>query len=218
MIQIFPSLIGGNLLALGDQITLLDPHCAGYHLDMMDGHFVPNITWGPAFINAIAQKTSKQLWIHMMVTDPDHWLSRFTIPPHSMVDFHVETNVDHQLIIKTISNKGWNPGIVLNPETKLGLLLPLLEQVDYIVVMSVHPGFSGQQCIPESVQKIRKLAEIRAQHGYSFKIGVDGGINAKVINAVVDAGADYIAVASAIFDQPNPAIALQELRNCVKKK
>jgi ribulose-phosphate 3-epimerase len=218
MIQIFPSLIGGNLLALADQIRTLDPHCAGYHLDMMDGHFVPNITWGPAFINAIAQKTSKQIWLHMMVTDPGQWLPRFSLAHSSMVDFHIETKVDHQAIIKAIRDKGWSPGIVLNPETDLNLLLPLLDTVEYVVVMSVHPGFSGQKFIPESIKTIHKLAEIRTRSGYSFKIGVDGGINAENINAVVDAGADYVAVASALFDQPDPVVALQELQNHVKKQ
>jgi ribulose-phosphate 3-epimerase len=218
MIQIFPSLIGGNLLALADQIKTLDPHCAGYHLDMMDGHFVPNITWGPAFINAIAEKTSKQIWVHMMVTDPGHWLPRFNLPPHSMVDFHSETDVDHQAVIKVIRDKGWNPGIVLNPETTIDLLLPLLDKVDYVVVMSVHPGFSGQQFIAESLKTIHELAEIRARFGYSFKIGIDGGINAENISGVVNTGADYVAVASAIFDQPDPVVALQELQDCVNKK
>jgi ribulose-phosphate 3-epimerase len=218
MIQIFPSLIGGNLLALADQIKTLDPHCAGYHLDMMDGHFVPNITWGPAFVNAIAKKTSKQIWVHMMVTDPGQWLARLSLAPHSMVDFHIETNVDHQAIIKAIRTKGWSPGIVLNPETAVDLLAPLLDTVDYVVVMSVHPGFSGQKFISESLKTMHKLAELRAQHGYTFKIGVDGGINAENISKVVSAGAEYVAVASALFDQPDPVVALEKLQDCVKKK
>jgi ribulose-phosphate 3-epimerase len=217
VVYIFPSLIGGDLLALRDQISRLDRYCSGYHLDLMDGHFVPNITLGPSMINAIAAVTRKKVWVHMMVTDPGYWLAQFHLPKGSMVDFHWEVPMDHAALIKKIRDKGWSPGIALSPETPIADLLPLLKSVDHVLVMSVKPGFSGQLFIPESIKKIQNCALLRSSGGYTFKIAIDGGITKQVIHDIVSAGADYIAVASAIFAHKNPEEALKELMDLAQK-
>jgi ribulose-phosphate 3-epimerase len=217
MMQIFPSLISSDILALRDQITLLDHHCVGYHLDVMDGHFVPNISWGPSFINAISQVTTKQLWIHLMVTNPWCVLLQFSIPPGSIVDFHAELPLDHMQLIATLKKQQLCPGVALCPNTPLEVLMPLLETIEQVTVMSVEPGFSGQQFIPTSIKKIAKLAQIRKDHNFKYKIAVDGGINCSNIIDVAQAGAQYVAIANGIFSDSNPVTALQELNTLLQR-
>lgn len=212
MVKLYPSLISADLLDLRSQITLLDPYCDGYHLDVMDGHFVPNITWGPAFINTIAATTTKQCWVHLMTTNPQMWIDRFVLSPGSMVDFHIETDVDHQAILDHIRFKGWRCGITLSPNTSITTILPLLRHVDYVLVMSVQPGFSGQTFIPSSLETITALADYRAQQALKFDIAIDGGINELTIQQAVKAGATHIAAAAAIFSQHNPVTALECLK------
>ncbi|HEV2916615.1 MAG TPA: ribulose-phosphate 3-epimerase [Candidatus Babeliales bacterium] len=217
MIRIYPSLIGGDILALRDQIRLLDSHCAGYHLDLMDGHFVPNITWGPAYINAIAKATTKQLWVHMMVTDPAFWFDRLELPLESMVDFHIETAIDHYVLMRMIQHAGMQAGIAISPGTSLQLLDPLLSLVDYVLIMSVQPGFSGQQFIAESIERIQELAAIKSTKHYDFSIAVDGGITMFNINQTIEAGAAYIAIASGLFANHKPVETLQHIMKNIKK-
>jgi len=212
MATLFPSLISADLLNLQHQLAVLDPYCDGYHLDLMDGHFVPNITWGPDFINAIAQATQKQLWVHLMATNPRQWIDRFTLPAKSMVDFHVEVDIDHQALLEHIRHKQWHAGITLKPNTPLEALTPLIPYVDYVLIMSVEPGFSGQSYNPASADKIKKLYAYRQEHNLTFKIAVDGGINAQNIQHVVQAGADYVALATAIFGAQDPVAAMQQLK------
>lgn len=211
MIQIFPSLISGDILGLRDQIKQLDPFCAGYHLDIMDGHFVPNITWGPIFINAIAQVTTNQLWIHMMVTDPALWLERLQLPAKSMIDFHIETDADHQKLIASIKQKKMKAGIAISPKTPLSDLNLVLSSVDYILVMSVNPGFSGQQFIPDTLERMQQLMHLKKENGYGYTLAADGGVNATNIRQLIDAGATQIAMASGIFAAEDPVEELQTL-------
>jgi ribulose-phosphate 3-epimerase len=219
MIQIFPSLIGGDILALRDQIAVLDPYCAGYHLDLMDGHFVPNITWGPAFINAIAQTTTKRIWVHIMATDPLHWAEHLKLPEQSMVDFHIEVSRNPIDLLQTIKKYGWRAGVAISPYTTLTALTPyLLECADYITVMSVDPGFSGQAFMPASIQRVRELVALRAQKKYQYAIAIDGGINTSNIVEVTDAGVQYIAMASALFAEGDPVKILKKLAQYTAEK
>lgn len=212
MIKLYPSLISGDILNLQEQITLLDPHCDGYHLDLMDGHFVPNITWGPAFINAIATATTKTCWVHLMATNPEQWINHFTLPAGSMVDFHIETSIDHKALLTSIKAKGWRSGIAVSPQTDIEAVFHLIDNIDYILIMSVEPGFSGQAFIPEVIEKINALATYREKYGLRFEIAIDGGINKQNIGEVVKAGVDHIAAAAAIFAENDPVVALQNLK------
>lgn len=213
---IFPSLISADLLNLQQQITLLDPYCDGYHLDLMDGHFVPNITWGPQFINAIANSTSKHCWVHAMATQPEIWIDRFELNMHAMVDFHIETCIDHKALLTYIRKKNWQAGIAIKPTTGIDAVIPLLNDLDYVVIMSVEPGFSGQQFIPTSVEKIKALTRYRSDNNLSFKLAIDGGINTNNIRDVYKAGIDYCAVASALFSKEDPIEALHNLKKIIK--
>ncbi len=148
MARIFPSLISGNLLNLQSDITLLDPLCDGYHLDVMDCHFVPNLTWGPQFINAIASVTKQTLWVHLMTTNPACVIEQLDIPQKSMVEIHIELEYKIEAILTIIKKRGWLPGLAISPETPLEKLYPFLPLCHYVTIMSVTPGFSGQQFIP----------------------------------------------------------------------
>lgn len=212
--KIYPSLISADLLNLGNIIKTIDEHCDGYHLDVMDNHFVPNLTWGPDFINRIAQATSKQLDIHLMVDNPQAWLARLQLRPHDMITFHFEAM--HQSESTTqflfdIRKAQLNAGIAINPATPVEKVFTHLKDLDHVLLMSVNPGFSGQSFIPDVVTKIQPLVAQRKQMQASALIGMDGGITINNINQLARDGIDYICAASAIFAQNDYVQALNNL-------
>ncbi|HEV2600684.1 MAG TPA: ribulose-phosphate 3-epimerase [Candidatus Babeliales bacterium] len=218
MKSIFPSLISSDLLNLESTITALDPHCAGYHIDIMDNHFVPNLTWGTQFLNAIARKTSKQIWAHLMVENPESLLETMTIPTGSIVSIHIETKKEIIQAIKSIRGNNWRPSITINPKTDIAACFQLLdEQVDHILIMSVEPGHSGQNFLPITLQKLETLATYRAQHNLSFTIAIDGGINETNIQQLAQHGADDFAIASGIFASENPINQLTKLTKLISE-
>ena len=217
MAQIFLSLISADLLNLQTVLKTLDPYCDGYHLDIMDYHFVPNLTWGPAFIHAISAATQRTLWVHLMVDNPMTWVEKLKLPAGSIVDFHIETNVDALKIINDIHEKKWLAGIAISPKTDVAKTFSLLNVIDHVTVMSVEPGFSGQHFMPEMLLKVDALVEYRNTHNLSFSIGMDGGINKNTIRTVVEKGVDVCAIAQGIFGQPNPLVALQELKKLITR-
>ncbi|NRB21566.1 ribulose-phosphate 3-epimerase [Candidatus Dependentiae bacterium] len=216
MASIYPSLIASNLLNIKKTITLFDPHCSGYHLDIMDDHFVPNLTWGPMFINAIAKATTKKLWVHLMVENPSSFLDRLSLPPGSIFTFHIESKGDHEKLIDAIKEKKWKPSIAINPKTNPKNIFNLLDKIDQVLVMSVEPGFSGQSFLPDSLKKIEKLADHRKKNNLSFSIAIDGGIHNNNIVELKKVGADEFGIASAIFKQQNPLGALEKLQKLIK--
>ena len=213
--NIYPSLISADLLNLQREIKLLEPWSAGFHLDVMDFHFVPNLTWGPDFVNAIRKTTPKQLWIDLLVDDPILYLDRFLLANNDIVSVHYESNYDNA-IFEEIRIRGWLASLALNPTTPLEVILPFLGSVDHILLMSVNPGFSGQNFVMESVEKLKKLHDIRNKYNLTFSIGMDGGLNQTTLPALLTYGVDTIAVASCIFEHKNPAQELQRLTNLPK--
>ena len=213
MPTIYPSLIGGNQLNLQKEIETLDPHCAGYHLDVMDNHFVPNLTMGPDVVNAIATVTNRQLWVHLMVENPENIIERLVLPPESIVSFHLETTESPTPLIKRIKEKKWIPSIAISPKTEVAKVFPLLELANHVLIMSVEPGFAGQPFIPEVTRKIEPIIGYANTSGKPITIGIDGGIGKENIGMLVDKGIDHIAIASGIFDHEDPALALHELQS-----
>lgn len=212
--KIYPSLISADLLNLKSVIAQLDPHCDGYHLDVMDNHFVPNLTWGPDFINRIRQTTSKQLDIHLMVDNPQAWLSTLTLNTHDMITFHIEATQkpeDVEGLISAIHTAKLNAGIALNPATPIEQLYPHLINLDHVLLMSVNPGFSGQAFIPDVISKIKPLVNQRSTSSKYFSIGMDGGISLSNIATLAQHGVDYACAASAIFSARNSIEALKSL-------
>lgn len=214
--KLFPSLISSNLLELGQTIATLDPYVDGYHLDVMDFHYVPNLTWGPCFINAIRRATKKQLWIHLMVDEAERYLERFELAPNDIVSFHEQPSLHATLkLYQELNKRNLIPGFALKPTipvTAIELLLHYHVNIRHVLLMSVEPGFSGQTFLPPSLDRLHELVRLRSELDAHFSIGIDGGITQENIGTVSAAGAQDIAVASAIFSQPDPLQAIKLLR------
>ena len=215
MAKIFPSLIAADLMNLRREMEILDPHCDGYHLDVMDNHFVPNLTWGAQFINAIASTTAKPLWVHLMVDDPTKWIEILTLTPHSTITFHVESAGQIRKNIERLKEKNIHPGLALNPQTPIETVFPFLDAIDSILVMSVEAGFSGQSFIPKTIEKLKPLVGHKQTNDLKFSIGMDGGITKNNIGDLAQKGVDWFAVASSIFSMPNHVKAIEELRSMI---
>jgi ribulose-phosphate 3-epimerase len=216
MSAIYPSLISADQQNLAHIIKDLDPYVAGYHLDVMDNHFVPNLTWNAHAVNTIAQLTNHSAWVHLMVINPIDWIDTLTLKPHSIVSFHAEALHNSPTeIIAAIKKKGWHASVAINPNTSVESIFPLLPLVDQVLIMSVQPGFSGQSFIADVVDKLKPLIEYRTSHNVSFRIGMDGGINENNIEMLARNGVDDFAIASGIFAHPNPVAALELLNKKV---
>lgn len=214
--RIYPSLISAkNLLNLDQTITDFDALCDGYHVDIMDDHFVPNLTWGAQFANAIIAKTTLPVHVHLMVENPEKWIGRLSLRADDVFIFHYEAcrsgNEINDLLSK-LKEKSICCGLALNPSTPVEVLETVLPVLDTVLLMSVEPGFSGQSFRQDVVQKIPKLVSLRQEKQLSYTIGIDGGVTALKIPILRDLGIDYVGVASAIFCQPDPVKALSDLK------
>ena len=202
--------MGANQLNLSHIIDTLEPWCAGFHLDTMDGHAVPNITGGPSWTNTIAHSTKKPVWVHLMVTDPLLWIKQLTLKTDSMIDFQYEGTIYHQNVLAAIKNKGYKAGISIAPETSLEKLYTLIPFCDYITVMGVKPGFSGQLYIPETTKKIAELKLYIQSKNLLCAIACDGGITEALLPVIASQGVTHAAVASALFNAPDPITVLKK--------
>jgi len=213
MTNLYPSLISSDLLNLQKTVSTFAPHCAGFHLDIMDGHFVPNLTWGPPFVTALRMATKKQLWVHLMVTNPTFIFERLNVHTNDLVSFHYESCSLSELkeLLHRCAQKKLHAGIALKPSTPVTVIEPFITQLGHVLIMSVEPGFSGQQFLPATLHKLDDLVALKKQCKASFSIAIDGGITHDNIKTVVAHGATYIAAASAIFNHSNPLVALKQL-------
>jgi ribulose-phosphate 3-epimerase len=211
--KIYPSLVSSDVLNIRATLEKLENLCDGYHIDVMDHHFVPNLTWGYVFINAIRKESNLSLHIHLMVDNPLEWIDNLAIDKKDVVFFHIEScksNAEINCCIKKIREKKYGVGIVYNSETSVSEE-GILEAVDYILIMSVLPGFSGQNFNGESLKKVDTLVEMRKIKNLDFKIFMDGGIDVNNIRNLVAHGVDGIGVASAIFGQGSYVDNIAEL-------
>ncbi len=213
MVQIVPSILAADFTRLGQEIASVERGGATMlHIDVMDGHFVPNLTVGPPVLASIRKVTSLTLDCHLMITDPDRYAPVFIADGANQVSVHQETCPNLDRTLRMIREEGARAGVVLNPATPVGTLEDVLEIVDYVLIMSVNPGFGGQEFIPRSLDKVRKLERIRAQSGLDFAIEIDGGITASNVGEVVAAGCDWIVAGSSIFQSSDPAAAVGEMQ------
>ena len=210
-IKIFPSLISADILNLEYEIKKLEQHCDGFHIDIMDWHFVPNLTWGPMFINAIAQKTTKPLFVHLMIEKSFEFLDLLALRNGDTLSFHIEESPDIKKMIKSIKEKKWLANIAIKPKTPLKEVFQFTTMVDSILLMSVEPGFSGQHFLESSLNRLIELANYRKEKNLSFEIAMDGGINKKNIEKLANYGVSNVAIASGIFENKDPLNALKEL-------
>lgn len=212
--KIYPSLISCDVLNLASTLATLDPHVDGYHIDIMDDHFVPNLTWGPAFVNALAGATTKPLQMHLMVDNPASWVTRLNLQKKDSFVFHREAISDIYegvKLIEELKKRSIKAGLALNPTTGLEQLEPFVALLDEILIMSVNPGFSGQKFIESVTDKVPALVAMRQQKNLKFSICMDGGIGSGNICSLQQAGVQIVSVASAIFSSPNYCQALMNL-------
>jgi len=204
-LTIAPSILSADFGRLTDQIRLVEDGGADWlHLDIMDGHFVPNISFGPMIVKAIRGISKLPLDTHLMISNPDRYLEEFQRAGSDRLTIHVESTVHLHRTIQRIRELGMKPGVTLNPSTPLSSLREVLPFVDLVLIMSVNPGFGGQKFLPSALHKIRKLAEIRDLKGLSYRIEVDGGVALDTVGAVVRAGAELLVSGSAIFGDGHP--------------
>lgn len=212
-IDIAPSILSADFSCLGDQIQAVERGGAGVlHVDVMDGHFVPNITIGLPVVKSLAKFTRLPLDTHLMITDPGTYAVQFVEAGAQMVSVHVEADVHLHRTLTAIRAAGAQPGVVLNPATPVGAVEEALQFVDYVLVMSVNPGFGGQQFIPQALEKVKRLRQMIVERQLNVRIEIDGGIDRSNIERVVAAGAEIIVAGSAIFGKPDAEAAVRELR------
>ena len=197
---IAPSLLSADPLNLYSQIEEIRRETKILHLDIMDGHFVPNITFGPFFARAIKEKFPDLILdVHLMVTNPAQAIEWYMDSGADWVSFHIEATSHHHRYLTKIKERGKKAGLALNPSTPICLLEPSLPFVDFVLLLTVNPGFGGQQFIKEGLDKITRLKELRKEKGYKFLIEVDGGVKKHNIKTIARAGAEVLVAGSAVF-------------------
>ncbi len=216
MARIFPSLISADLLNLKKEIQTLEPHCDGFHIDIMDNHFVPNLTIGPAVVNAIGTITTKPLWVHFMVDKPATLIDALSVPAGSIITFHYESQGDKRALIKHIQSNNWLPSMAINPSTPVNDLLPYVDELSQALIMSVEPGFSGQTLITDTIEKIAPLTTHKSTNNLEVRIAIDGGITLKNIAQLKEKGVQDFAIASALFTTNSPVKALKQLKSRIE--
>jgi ribulose-phosphate 3-epimerase len=212
-VRLAPSILSADFASLGAQVASAERGGADQiHLDVMDGHFVPNLTIGPAVVAAVRRVTRLPLDVHLMVTDPDRFLEAFAEAGASILTVHVEVLPHLNRTIQAIKRLGCLAGVALNPSTPLSTIEEVADQVDLVLVMSVNPGFGGQAFIPQSESKIARVRQLLARAGSHADIEVDGGIDQGNVGQVVAAGATMIVAGASIFGKEDPESAARMLK------
>jgi ribulose-phosphate 3-epimerase len=213
MIEILPSILASDFTRLAEQIRSVETGGASIlHIDVMDGHFVPNLSVGTPVVASVRRITRMTLDVHLMITDPDTYAPMFIEAGADCVSVHQEVCAHLDRTIRMIQQEGARAGVVLNPATPVDTLRHVLPLVDYVLLMSVNPGFGGQRFIPYSLDKARELRDWRDRLGLGFAIEMDGGITLDNVGRVAEAGVDWLVAGSSVFATPDPAAAVVALR------
>lgn len=213
MIEIVPSILSADFARLADEIARVERGGARLlHLDVMDGHFVPNLTIGPPVVESIRKSTKLHLDVHLMIERPELYAAEFVRAGANSVSVHYEACHHLDGVLGIIRKAGAMAGVVLNPATPVSVLEDVLEVADYVLLMSVNPGFGGQKLIPYVLDKVRKLVEMRGTKSLAFPIEIDGGIHRENLAEAVRAGCDWVVTGSAVFHSADPEAMVREMR------
>jgi ribulose-phosphate 3-epimerase len=223
LIELAPSILSADFARLAEQVApALEAGATVLHVDVMDGHFVPNITIGPPVVAALRKHVTAPLDVHLMIENPEQYIPAFAAAGANWISVHQESTVHLDRAVELVRSHGCLAGVVINPATPVETLSDILPAVDYVLVMSVNPGFGGQKFIRRTLKKIRHLAELRQRHNLSFRIEVDGGIALDTITEVVQAGAEVLVAGNAVFGRGdiggNVQTLLQAARTALLEK
>lgn len=214
MVKVAPSILAADFTKLGEEIQAVEKAGADWiHIDVMDGHFVPNITVGPFIVEAVNRVTDLPLDVHLMIENPDHYIPKFVEAGADVLTVHIENCPHLHRTIQHIKSFGIKAGVVVNPATSLSLLEEILGDIDLVLLMSVNPGFGGQKFIPAVIDKIEYLREILEKSGSDVEVQVDGGIKVDNAAEIVSAGTDILVVGSGIFSTDNYKSTIMKLKN-----
>ena len=212
---IAPSILAADFGNLQKDCELVNNSKADwFHLDIMDGVFVPNISYGMPVISAINKTATKTLDVHLMIVDPDRYIETFKNVGADILTVHYEACTHLHRTIQSIKANGMKAGVALNPHTSVGLLSDVLLDLDLVLIMSVNPGFGGQSFIENTYQKIKDLKKMREESGADFLIEIDGGVNSTNAPKLIEAGADALVAGSFVFKSENPTKTIEDLKNC----
>ncbi len=218
MIKIAPSILSADFAQLGAEVQeVVEAGADWIHIDVMDGHFVPNITIGPLIVEAIRPVTTIPFDVHLMIENPDQYIEAFAKAGADYITVHVEACTHLHRTLQLIKSYDVKPGVVLNPHTPIESILPILEEVDLVLFMTVNPGFGGQAFIPSVLKKVKALREIIEEQQLTIDIQIDGGINEDTIVEAVEAGANVFVAGSAIYGKENRKEALERIKDAGMK-
>jgi len=212
-VSIAPSILAADFASLGEALRAVERGGAEeIHVDVMDGHFVPNMTVGVPVVASLRKATRLPLDVHLMIENPEQFIPAFVEAGADMLSVHQEATPHLDRALEMIRELGRKAGAVVNPSTPVSLLADVMDRVDHVLVMSVNPGFGGQEFLPHSLDKLRELREMRERYNAVFRIQVDGGIGPENVTEVVRAGAQILIIGTSIFHTPDPAAAVQSLK------
>lgn len=212
MIQIAPSMLAADFLHLDKDVETVNAYADIFHLDIMDGVFVPNISFGFPVVEAIARKARKPMDVHLMIVEPERYIGRFAATGAAMISFHLNATKDPQAVLDLIHSYGIKAGLVINPDIPVESLYPFLESADYILLMSVYAGFGGQKFIEDTYGRIRTLRAEIDRRGLRVPIQVDGGVSPANAAALAEAGAEIFVAGSAVFKAEDPAAVIAAMK------
>tara|TARA_B100000902_G_scaffold338003_1_gene339287 strand:+ start:10 stop:660 length:651 start_codon:yes stop_codon:yes gene_type:complete len=211
---IAPSMLASDFGNLKSEINMInDSDADWFHLDVMDGVFVPNISFGIPVIKSIQERAKKVLDVHLMIVNPEKYIKKFKEVGANVLTVHYEACVHLHRTIQEIKNEGMKAGVAINPHTPVSVLNEILNEIDLVCLMSVNPGFGGQKFINNTLHKIKELKELREENKNSFLIEIDGGINIENAKNIIDSGADVLVAGSTIFKSKNPTETIKKLKN-----